>query len=356
VKVIEPDGRLVQMNAAGLAMLEVESIDEARAHGVLNFVQQDFRERFVALDAARACRRPGVAHLSDHGPQGHRALAGDARDRLARRGRAGDFAAGRDPRCERAAEGGRGVATRALYGGDRATIAIFWVRRDATIADANAAACGLLGYTRDELVRLRVPDFDPELLEERWPQHWEDLKSKPSVTFDSQLRRKDGSVIEVVISDHRLDFGGEELKLRFCGGRSPPVAGPNSASKTSTSASPSRCKAPATACGIRGRYGKSHLGRAHVCSSTVMPARPSSEPPKRGAPASTRSRARSWTNASPRFSPANRSVISSFRIVRAADGVERIVEANGSLQRDAAGRPQRLVGDEPRHHRAKVGR
>jgi diguanylate cyclase (GGDEF)-like protein/PAS domain S-box-containing protein len=47
VKVIAPDGSLVEMNRAGLAMLEAETLDQVREHGVLNFVAPPYRDVFL---------------------------------------------------------------------------------------------------------------------------------------------------------------------------------------------------------------------------------------------------------------------------------------------------------------------
>ena len=49
VKVLSAEGRLLDMNRSGLAMLEVDSIVEAQWHGVLSFVVPDDRARFVAF-------------------------------------------------------------------------------------------------------------------------------------------------------------------------------------------------------------------------------------------------------------------------------------------------------------------
>ena len=49
VKIIEPDGTLAEMNRAGLAMLEVESIAEAREIGLINFVLPEYRKSFAEL-------------------------------------------------------------------------------------------------------------------------------------------------------------------------------------------------------------------------------------------------------------------------------------------------------------------
>ena len=54
VKVFDTDGTLVEMNRAGLAMLEVESIEQVRDIGLETFVSPEYRERFASfIDAGR---------------------------------------------------------------------------------------------------------------------------------------------------------------------------------------------------------------------------------------------------------------------------------------------------------------
>ncbi len=49
VKVVSVGGELLNMNQAGLAMLEVGSLEEARAYGLINFLHPEYREAFFAL-------------------------------------------------------------------------------------------------------------------------------------------------------------------------------------------------------------------------------------------------------------------------------------------------------------------
>jgi PAS domain S-box-containing protein len=49
--------------------------------------------------------------------------------------------------------------------------AIFWVKSDAKISYANKAACQSLGYSYEELTRMRVPDIDSYFSNESWPAH-----------------------------------------------------------------------------------------------------------------------------------------------------------------------------------------
>jgi|GEM_PF-762769 len=342
VKVIGLDGKLVQMNGAGLAMLEVESVEEARAHGVLNFVQADFRERFVALTRKALAGEPGSLIFPIKGHKGTvRWLETHA---TGLRDGAGQvislLGVTRDVSARRQAEE---ALQRARFTVDRATIAIFWVRRDASIADANAAACGLLGYSLDEMTRLRLPDFDPEYCEERWPQHWEALKGRQSISFASRLRRKDGSAIDVIISDHRLSFGGEELNCAFVQDVS------------------ERRQAELRIENLNQRLALAVQGAGYgVWEFGVDTGKLFWDERMYAVYGHTRATfdgsADAWQAC---LHPDSRALVAErfaalmagrpagdfeFRIIRASDGAERVIEANGFLQRDAEGRPQRLVG------------
>ncbi|MBI5436645.1 MAG: EAL domain-containing protein [Nitrosomonadales bacterium] len=50
VKVIGRDGKLLEMNAAGLAMLEADSVEEVRQHTLLNLILPEYRAPFAALN------------------------------------------------------------------------------------------------------------------------------------------------------------------------------------------------------------------------------------------------------------------------------------------------------------------
>jgi two-component system cell cycle sensor histidine kinase/response regulator CckA len=98
---------------------------------------------------------------------------------------------------------------------DHATVQVFWIRSDATLADVNHTACRTLGYSREELLSLRVDDIDLDHPLEDWDSHWADLRRDGVRTFPSRQRRKDGSVLNVEITAHLLNFGGQELNCAF---------------------------------------------------------------------------------------------------------------------------------------------
>ncbi len=98
---------------------------------------------------------------------------------------------------------------------DVASDAIFWITPDARIVDVNRAACRSLGYAREELLRLRVADVDPDYDARVWPQHFAELRQRGSMTFESTQRTKDGRLIPVEIVANHVQQGGTELNCAF---------------------------------------------------------------------------------------------------------------------------------------------
>jgi len=93
--------------------------------------------------------------------------------------------------------------------------AVFWITADASIIDANDTACRSLGYTRDELLKLKVADVDTQFNAELWPQHWEELKAHGSLFFESSQRAKDGKIIPVEIAANYIRFNDSEYNCAF---------------------------------------------------------------------------------------------------------------------------------------------
>jgi PAS domain S-box-containing protein len=98
---------------------------------------------------------------------------------------------------------------------EAASDALFWITPDARIVDVNTAACRSLGYTREELLQLRVPDVDVLYTSEIWQQHFPELRKQGSLLFETQHRTKDGKVFPVEIAANYVQFGAEERNCAF---------------------------------------------------------------------------------------------------------------------------------------------
>ena len=91
--------------------------------------------------------------------------------------------------------------------------AIYLIDKEARINLVNDEACRLLGYTREELLTMKVGEIDPDYTSERWPQHWNKLKIKKNLLFESTHWTKDGYVIPVEINANYFEYAGGKYNL-----------------------------------------------------------------------------------------------------------------------------------------------
>jgi PAS domain S-box-containing protein len=93
---------------------------------------------------------------------------------------------------------------------DHAVEAFFWIGPDANILHVNEAACRMLEYTSDELTNMTVHDIDPNFPLEAWAAHWEELKQKGALTFESKHWSRTGRVLDTEVTVNYLQYEGSE--------------------------------------------------------------------------------------------------------------------------------------------------
>lgn len=98
---------------------------------------------------------------------------------------------------------------------DRSTDAVFWVGTDAKFRYVNDAACQALGYSREQLLQMNVHQISPEFPPEKWPGHWEELKSLRALQFETLHQRADSETFPVEITANYLKFKNQELNFAF---------------------------------------------------------------------------------------------------------------------------------------------
>jgi PAS domain S-box-containing protein len=214
VAVLSPGGELLQMNAAGLEMHQAEDVAAVRAHGLANFVRPDFRERYREVRHGVMAGEDGLLLFPITGLRGasrwldQRAVPlRDSAGLIS-----GMLCVTRDVTQRVQIEEQLRIARFTV---DRASVPMFWVDREAKIEDTNDAACRLLGYSREEILRMHVAEIDPEYSAERWPVHWAELRESKSLSFQSRHRRKDGVILDVIVSTHHLGSEGRDLLCAF---------------------------------------------------------------------------------------------------------------------------------------------
>ena len=98
---------------------------------------------------------------------------------------------------------------------DRIDESVFWIGPDARILYANDAACRNLGYASDELLGMAVTELDPNFPAELWPLHWEELKQRQRIQFETHHRHRDGRVFPVEVIANFLQIGEREFNCAF---------------------------------------------------------------------------------------------------------------------------------------------
>jgi PAS domain S-box-containing protein len=93
--------------------------------------------------------------------------------------------------------------------------AAYCIEEDASIVYVNDAACQMLGYSREELLSMRVYDLDTDVTSELWTKIWDLLRQVKKRTAEGRHRTKDGHFVPVEIAANLLLFEGVEYSCAF---------------------------------------------------------------------------------------------------------------------------------------------
>ncbi len=78
---------------------------------------------------------------------------------------------------------------------------------------ANQAALNALGYTKEELENLRIPDIAPNHDNQRYQEHLQELREGKTLSYYTTHRTKQGQEIPITISVYLFNFQGKEFTL-----------------------------------------------------------------------------------------------------------------------------------------------
>jgi diguanylate cyclase (GGDEF)-like protein/PAS domain S-box-containing protein len=92
---------------------------------------------------------------------------------------------------------------------------VYWADRGGRIVYANQAASRMLGYTRDEILRLRVSDLDDTPRARNWEERWEEIGKEAPPPFETIHRTRDGEPIAVEMQVRRLFHDGRDYVVGF---------------------------------------------------------------------------------------------------------------------------------------------
>ncbi|MGB6873282.1 MAG: PAS domain S-box protein, partial [Dehalococcoidia bacterium] len=79
------------------------------------------------------------------------------------------------------------------------------------LLEVNASYCKMVGYTREELLKMSLPDIEAVETLEEIAQHREKIVAQGYDFFETQHQRKDGKIIDVEVSANYIDLEGGQV-------------------------------------------------------------------------------------------------------------------------------------------------
>ena len=101
------------------------------------------------------------------------------------------------------------------YSIEHASDAVFWIGKDGGFQFVNEAACNTLGYTRDELLNMKISDINPDYAGSDWPEQWERVKSLGTNRIETTHLTRDGRTIPIEMTVNYLEFNGQEFNFAY---------------------------------------------------------------------------------------------------------------------------------------------
>jgi len=214
-----PDGKILAANPALIRMLGYDSFEELAARNLESegYEPETPREAFkrrierdgvvTGVEAAWTRRDGATIYVRENA----RAVRDDAGEVLHYEGTIEDITEQRE--AQREAEALREQLELTQHSVDSTEAVILWVRPDGRFIFVNDAACRMLEYSHEELLRLTVWDLDPEYPKEGRGSEWEALKRIETEVSERTFRRRDGDVFPVELTAQYLEFQGQELEF-----------------------------------------------------------------------------------------------------------------------------------------------
>ncbi len=98
------------------------------------------------------------------------------------------------------------------YSVDNSPNQIFWVGPDGLLTYASESTCRALGYTREEMLCMRIDDIDPTAAT-TWGQHWETLRVRGQLQFETVHYTRDRRAIPVEVNAAHVEYEGHEYSF-----------------------------------------------------------------------------------------------------------------------------------------------
>jgi len=92
---------------------------------------------------------------------------------------------------------------------------VFWMDFAGNILYVNDAACRITGYSREEFLKMKIFELDPDFPPEVWGASVADLRERKTQFFTTRHRRKDGSIMDVEIVTVYVNQDNREYSFAY---------------------------------------------------------------------------------------------------------------------------------------------
>ncbi|MGJ8620762.1 MAG: sensor domain-containing protein [Methylophilaceae bacterium] len=99
------------------------------------------------------------------------------------------------------------------YALDHIGEAVYLIDEHANILHVNNAACKMLDYTKDELLAMRINDLNPDVDQQNWQRHWNDLVDRKTITFETHHRSKGGALVPIEVNANAIEHEGKQINF-----------------------------------------------------------------------------------------------------------------------------------------------
>lgn len=212
VKLMSEDGTVLQMNPAGLRMLEADSPEKIIGHKAIGIIAPSYRKQFAALMRRVFAGESASLEFEVIGLKGTRRWLEtyevpmrDAQGRITSM-----LGITRDITGRKQIEQKSEVLMRRHQALMRSALeGIHIMDMDGNIVEANDTFCRMLGYTQQEVAKLNVADWDAQWSREELMGRFRKLVYVDGALFETRHRRKDGTLIDVEISTTGAEIDGK---------------------------------------------------------------------------------------------------------------------------------------------------
>ncbi len=90
---------------------------------------------------------------------------------------------------------------------------IYWFDKYGNILHVNKTVCNVLGYSREEILKLNLADIDPHWPIKKRNHRWKTIKDSPPESIESEHVKRNGKRYPVEVNSYYMEYNGEEYEV-----------------------------------------------------------------------------------------------------------------------------------------------